>query len=102
MPLIKQVKRSLALIVRIVPSFLANVREKNFPFVALMRAAISSLVGVFCIVFVLLVGGESLRVFGGFVNLFFAVFHCGDVVFFVRLFDPVDNCFNAIGDCNDD
>jgi hypothetical protein len=39
-----------------------------------MRAVISSLVGAFCIVFGLLVGGESLRVFGGFVNLFFAVF----------------------------
>jgi len=72
-PLIRPVKRSFALIVRIVPSFLTKVREKNFPFVASMRAVISSLVGAFCIVFGLLVGGESVSGFLKFVNLFFAV-----------------------------
>ena len=67
-------KRSFALIVRIVPSFLTKVREKNFPFVASMRAVISSFVGAFCMMFIwLVVGGESVSGFLKFVNLFFAV-----------------------------
>lgn len=73
-PLIRPVKRSLALIVRIVPSFLTKVMEKNFPFVASMRAAISDCVAVCCIVLfcLLLVGGRMLTNFLECVNLFFA------------------------------